>query len=247
MDNKISKGNVQSKISTIVTDREFVLIFITFMQRICMLYSTVPSDISHLITMYADARSRIIWINNRVHKSDSIHVADGMTITKGESGKYGTVIFGHGGSLDRSRATKYEIAFRINEMVSTHGFFIGYVYGLIQNIDVDVALGVRSNEKNSVGIWLRSNGFYLLDQDHSFKKLKCETLPLSRFPKPGQFWRVSLDLIDNEMEISMMDQQGTDCFPMLHYLMKQEHRDVIPAFSLYANDLKRDSITLQRK
>ena len=123
-----------------------------------------------------------------------------------------------------------------------YGFSVGYVFGSIQEVDLQEELGYGFNKKKSVGIWIGENKFYLHDEDHSFKQLECESEDgPSTFPKQEQYWRVSWDLIDYEMEISVLNQQETVWIPMTHYAMKKEHRDVIPAFCL---SLKGDSITL---
>ena len=120
--------------------------------------------------------------------------------------------------------------------------YIGYVFGSIQDIDLEGRLGWKSNKWSSEGIWIRGNGFYLYDGDHSFKRSECESEDgPSTFPEQGQYWRVSWDLTRNEMEISVLNQQETVWIPMTRHAMKQWHCNIIPGFTLRD---KGDSITL---
>ena len=225
----------------LVFDHRFTSIYIGNVERVHN--TTVPSDILFLIARYVDATKRVDWFSQTVRKSRNIDIFDEVTIIKrGEDGHgYDTVLCGDGGPLNRSRWTKYEVVFRINKM-SSRGFRIGYVFESIQYVDFENGLGWGSNTWLTVGITIKENEFYSFDEDIFNKPLECESEDgPSTFPKQGQIWRVSWDLIDNEMEISVLNQQGTDWIPMIHYAMKQKHRDVIPAFSLHS---KGDSITL---
>ena len=237
MDHQSSTEKAKFKKCPLVSEHEFILIFICLFER--MLSATISPDISNLITMFVGPSKRVDYFSETVPKSKYVDIVNGMTITKKFFGR-DTVLCGDGESLDRSRGTKYEVVFRINLM--HYGFYIGYVFGSIQEIDFEERLGCGSNKKNSVGIGIYRNRFYLDDEDHTFEQLKRESEDgPSTFPKQGQIWRVSWDLMDNQMEISVTNQQETDWIPMIHYAMKHEHQDVIPALSLFAND---DSITL---
>ena len=223
----------------LVSEPEFILIFICLFER--MLSATISADISNLITMFVGPSKRVSYFNETVPKSICVDIVNETTITKKSFG-WNTVLCGDGEPLDRSRGTKYEVVFKINKM--EFGFLIGYVFGSIQDVDFEEGLGYGSNEKNSVGIRVALNGFYLWAADgyRSKKQLKCESEGgPPKFPKQGQIWRVSWDLIGNEMEISGLNQQETNWISMTHYAMKQEHHDVIPAFCLLYED---DSITL---
>lgn len=57
--------------------------------------------------------------------------------------------------------------------MSCCGLFIGYVFGSIQNDNLEWGLGIGSNKENPVGIQIAINGFYLFDDEHSKKLLKC--------------------------------------------------------------------------
>ena len=233
-----SKRKVNSKPASLVSDYQFIFIFVGVIERV--LNTTVSSDISRLITRYVHLLKRLDSFSQTVRKSRNIVVVNGVTITKRSGNKYGTVLCGDGGPLDRSRWTKYEVVLRINKIV--YGFHIGYVFGSIQEVDFKWRLGDGRNKKNSVGIRIGWNGFYLYDENHYDKQSKCESEDgPSTFPKQGQIWRISWNLIDNEMKISVLNQQETDWIPMTHYAMKQEHCDIIPAFTLSYKD---ESITL---
>ena len=235
MKDTLSKEKRNSKLSPSVSEYQFIMIFVGIMERV--LNKPVSSDISHLIIRYVNVTKRLDYSNDR--HCGNFEILDNATINKRTHG-YRTVLCGDGEPLDRSRGTKYEIVFRINKM--GYRFFIGYVFGSIQEIDFEECLGGHSNKKNSVGIRIVGNKFHLYEEDHYRKQLECESEDgPSRFTEQGQIWRVSWDLIDNEMEISVLNQQETDWIPMIHYAMKQEHRDVIPALGLYDKD---DSITL---
>lgn len=242
MDKKSSEAGVQPKLFPIVTERDFVLIFISFFER--LLHSTVSSDISRVITMYVVTRirNRIIWINNSVCKSETIDILDGVTVTKGrcdKSPQSSSILCGDGTQLDSTRGTEYEVVFKINKL-SLYGFFIGYVYGSIHDVDVECELGDGTNRMHSVGIEIGGNKYYLFDEDHSSKQFNCVSVP-----GQGQIWRVTWDLANNKMEISVMNKQETDWIDIgIRYAMKQEHQRVIPAFSLFAEG---DSITLVRE
>ena len=216
-----------------VTDRDFVLIFIGFLERV--FNSTIPSGISHLVSLYADAQNRIIWINNLNWKSEHIRIEDGSTI----QGGYGTVLLGDPKALNISQIPKYEVVLKINEKAYRHGFYVGYVFAPIEEFHFNCCVGYTDNGSNSVGIEIRSNKFYLYNRNYHGAPLKCkaEDAP-STIPPHGQFWRVTWDLIHNEMEISVLNEQEADWIPMLHYAMKEEHGDVIPGISM------RDSIDL---
>ena len=221
----------------LVSGHQFTLIFIAIIER--LLNSTVPSDVADLITRYVNVTKRVDWFDDAVPHSKNIDIADKMNITRGGY-TFGTVLCGDGEPLDRSRYTKYEVVFKINKM--DYGFYIGYVFGSIQEIDFEEILGWGSNKKNSVGIGINRNKFTFYDDYHHRCMLKCqsENGP-STFPKQRQYWRVSWDLIDKEMEISLLNQQETDWILMTSYAMKQEHFDVIPAITLLDKD---NSITL---
>ena len=222
----------------LVSEQEIVFIFICSFERV--LNTIISSDISNLISLYVEPSKRLGWINKAIQMT-LWRVHDGVTITSRDKG-YCTVLCGDGESLGRSQYTKYEVVFRINKIGNFNGLHIGYIFGSIQDVDFEWGLGVELNKKNSVGIGIRWNKFYLYDECYSYKKLKCDSDDRpSTFPERGQYWRISWDLVRNEMKISMLNQQETDWIPMIHYVMKKNHRDVIPAFSLRH---KGDSITL---
>ena len=145
-----------------------------------------------------------------------------VTIVKGSGGSTYTVLFGDAEPLDRSRCTKCEVVFMINKMEC--GFSIGYVFGSIRKfgeIKWMWELGWRQNGRKSVGIYISANKFFLNDKDHSFKELECEAEDgPSTFPEQGQIWRVSWDLIHNEMEISALNQEEMwTVHPLPHILI----------------------------
>ena len=227
MSKKLKKSDKLTKFLT-VTDRDFVLIFIGFMERV--FNSTIPSGISHLVSLYADAQDRIIWINNPTYKWKDVYIEDGATIRL-----KGVLFLADPAALNTSQVSKYEVVLRMNEMAYYSGFCVGYVFGCIADVEFDWCLGRMNNKKNSVGIMIWRNKFYLFDEDHLQKQLQCEAEDgPSTFPLQGQFWRVTWDLIDNEMKISVLNEQETDWIPMIHYVMKEEHRDtyIIPAISM---------------
>ena len=226
MDHKSSKAKVQSTIFPNVTDRKFVFIFICALERV--LNITVSSDISRFITMYADLRNRIIWIDDSMPKSASISIMDGVNMTKKTFG-HGIVLCGDGKLLDGNEGPKFEVVFRINKM--GYVFSIGYIFGSNPAVNFEVGLGVGSNSKSSVGIRIWKNEFYLDDRDNFEEKLQCQTKN-SILPEQGQIWRVSWDMSRKEMEISVMNQQEMDWIPMIRYAMDVKHCHVIPAFSL---------------
>ena len=122
-----------------------------------------------------------------------------------------------------------------------YGFYIGYIYGSIHEFDFEDGLGFGTNKRNSVGIGIESNGFYLDDEDHFNERLQCESADApSSFKEKEQIWKISWDLIDRKMEISLKDQQRGFIL-MTHITMKEEHHDVVPAITLHWKD---DSITL---
>ena len=177
----------------LVSDHQFVLIFLGIIER--DINTTIPSDVSFLITRYADVTKRVDWC-----KSQSIGIMDDHAITKTEIYGMGTVLCGDGAQLDRSRWTKFEVVFRINKM-SSYIFQIGYVFGSAQDFNFGQILGRGSNEKNSVGISIGWNKFLLCDEDHSNKRLKCEAMGRPHtFPQWKQIWRVSWDLNDYNIQ-----------------------------------------------
>ena len=221
----------------LLIEQEFVLIFICFFERV--LNVMISADISNLITLYLEPSKMLDWFNEAVPHSKYIDIVDGVNITKRLYAP-GTVLCGDGEPLDRSQFTKYEVVFRINKM--RFNFYIGYVFGWIEDFDLEERVGIGSNNKNSVGFNISRNKFYLYDTGQYRKQLKCEPEEgPSTFPEQEQIWRLSWDLIRNEMNILLMNQRGTGWIPMIHYAMREEHYEVIPAFSLLFKD---DSITL---
>jgi len=200
----------------------------------------VSSDVRHLIIRYANAAKRVNTFNDAIHHSRNINNSKDATFTK-RTGGVGTVLCAEREPLDKSRWTKCEVVFRINR-IESFGLSIGYVFGSIQDVDIEGVLGVHSNRKNSVGIVIRWNSFALYDDNHYHKRLKYESEDgPSKFPKQGQFWRLRIGGLNNEMQISVLNQEETDWIPMMHHSMGEEHRDIIPAFSLWD---KGHSITL---
>ena len=221
-------------------DHEFIKIYIGFMERV--LNFTVSSDIVQLINLYAVTPKRIKWFDDKIRKSKDIQIVDGVTISLKSNNGCVSVLCGDGEPLDISRWTKYEMMFKINNM--GYDFCIGYVFGQIQDFDFEDALGMRANKWNSVGISIDEEGFYLYDESRSREQLKCEAdleEVLAIMTQHELIWRVSWDLVENEMEISVMNQEKAVWVPMVHYAIKEKHRKVIPALSLWDEG---DSITL---
>ena len=244
-----SRYELEKQFGPLLSEQKFILIFISFMER--ALCDTISADISNLITLFVGS-SKLDWFNNKLRKSHPRYyflpkLINRVTIIKESGGgRPSTVLFGDAEPLDSSRYTKYEIVFMINKMKC--GFSIGYVIGSIRkgykhgDINWMWELGWRQNGEKSVGIYISANKFFLNDRYHTFKQLECEAENgPSTFPERGQIWRVSWDLIDNEMEISVLNQREMGWIRTIHYAMNWEHCDVIPAISLGDKD---DSITL---
>ena len=221
--------------SPIISERGFILIFIAFFERV--LNATISSDISSLIIDYMEP---IIRLDFNESKSRGIAAVEEDDIELNAYTGCNTVLFADGELLDRSRGTKYEVVFRINKM--KYAPYIGYVFGSIQAVDFERRLGFGPNKENSMAICVGENAFYLCDKNHCHEPLEREfTDELSTFPKQGQIWRVSWDLIDNEMEISVLNQQETDWISMTHYAMEKQHQHIIPAINM---SVRGDSIVL---
>ena len=237
MDHQSLTETSKSRKGPLVSEQEFVLIFVCFFERV--LNAMISADISNLITLYVGPSKTLDWFNEAVRHSKYIDIVDGMNITKRLYAP-GTVLCGDGEPLDRSRWTKYEVVFRINKM--RFNFYIGYVFGSIEDFDFAERLGIVPNKNNSVGIKIEESEFYLYDEGHYRKQLNCEPEDgPSTFPEQEQIWRLSWDLLCNEMKILLMNQQETGWIPMTRYAIKQEHSDIIPAFTLCSKD---DSIIL---
>ena len=157
MDNQSSTERTQSRKGPLVGEQEFVLIFISFSNRV--LNTKFSADLSNLITLFVGPSKRLDWFNETVRHAKNIDIVNGVRACG-----FGTVLCGDGEPLDRSQGTKYEVVFRINKM--EYGFRIGYVFGSVQNFNFSGSLGFGSNKKNSVGIRIWKNTFHLDARDN---------------------------------------------------------------------------------
>ena len=135
MDPQLSTVTSKSRKGPLVGEQEFTLIFVCFFERV--LNAMISADISNLITLYVGPSKRLGWFNKAVHHSKYILIVDEINITKRLYAP-ATVLCGDGEPLDRSRWTKYEVVFRINEMgvvVSISGILLDRIRILMSRSD----------------------------------------------------------------------------------------------------------------
>lgn len=223
----------------IPTNRDVIRMFIFSIQR--SLTRTIPTEIMELITFMFGITVRITTFNESLERSSKIDILNGTTIRNtSRRGMGGTVICGDGIPMNRERAEKQEVVFKINEM--DMGLFIGYISsGSAGSVNFEDVLGMKSNKEKSVGIGITRKKFYLFDKEHLREDLNCEAEEgPSSLMKQGQIWRVIWNLDLDKMEIIVMNQQRA-WTAMVSIAIGKEHQEIIPAFSLCSH---RDSISL---
>ena len=109
-------------------------------------------------------------------------------------------------------------------------FYVGFVFGDTDVVDLEEPLGKVANREHSLGIQVyHNNTFYLWDKDNKDEELPS-SLPLgARFPVRGQQWLIEFDFAARSLALFLrMQTQWARAFNR-----ELTHSHVVPAFSLY--------------